>query len=201
MSQLVSPSVIKREAEGIGRLHAAGYGPDHWVIQRLPGRGIPPRQPWSYPSCELEDEYLTVTQLAGALCVRVKTVRDYLREADLAPVPTSETKRQMREAVRARKAGELSKDEYDDLVDDLVYRADGDGPHLVDCGELALWVFSQGKHRLRHRWTWWWVEWALDTWTLEEGYIDAPPMTRGEWRDAHPGGGSQGISKFCISVV
>lgn len=185
MGRPVTPSVLKREAEGIGRLHAAGYGPDHWVIQRLPGRGIPPRQPWSCPTCELEAEYLTVTQLAGALCVRVKTVRDYLLEVGLEPLPETETQHQIREAVRAKKAGELSENEYNDVVDDFLYGADGEGPHLIDCGELALWVFSQGKHRLRHRWAWWWIEWALGTWTPEKGYIGALPMAREAWQAAH----------------
>lgn len=181
MSQPVSQSVVNREAEGIGRLHAAGYGPEDWLIKSLPGGGIPPRQPWSCPTCELEDEYLTVTQLAGALCVRVKTVRDYLWEACLEPVPASETHCQLNEAVRARKAGELTEDEYNDLVDDVLYEAAKEGPHLVDCEQLALWVFSRGKHRLRHRWARWWVEWALGTWTSENCYIVAPPMAKTEW--------------------
>lgn len=182
MSQRTSPSVLKRESEGIGRLHMAGYGPEHWLIKTLPGDGLPSPRPWSNPTVEMEEECIPVAKVADGLCVRVKTVRDYLREAGLEPVPESETNRQLREAVEAKKAGELSDDEYNDLVEDILLAQADEGPYLVDCGALALWVFEHGKHRLRHRWAWWWVEWALGTWTPENGYITAPPMTRKEWR-------------------
>lgn len=192
MSQPISPSVLQREAEGIGRLNAVGYGPGHDLILGLPGRGIPPRQPVSSPTCWLEDEWLTVSQLANALCVRVKTIRDYLQEADLIPISISEAQQQLREAVEQRKTGEISEDEYNDLVDDLLHSQANEDPQLVDCEALALWVFTRGKHRIQHRWAWWWIESVLGTWTVEGGYIDAMPVTRREWREIYS---EKGLSK------
>ena len=176
MSRPIPPSVMKREAEGIGRLYAAGYGPDSQEIQLLPGSRLPPRQPWAWPTCALEGDWMTIDELARALVVRRGTVREWLGRAGLdAP---QDGAADLGELVRARRAGEISEAEYADAVDATLHMP---APGLVDCDALARWAFREGTHRLRHRWAWWWVERMLGTWTDEGGYLDAPAMTYGEW--------------------
>lgn len=183
MSQPISPSVLKRESEGIGRLHAAGIRPDCDWIRRSVG-GLPPHKPRSNPTCFLEADFFTVSQIADGLCTRSKTVRDYIHQAGLDPMPVSETRTQIDEAVTAKRAGEIDEDEFNDIVDDILRASSEEGPQLVDCETLALWLFETGKHRARHRWAWWWLEHAAGTWSPESGYISASPMTRAEWEAA-----------------
>lgn len=121
---------------------------------------------------------MTINDLARALVVRRGTVREWLKRTGLdAPEEPAD----LTALVRAKRAGEISETEYTDAIDDILH---GPAPGLVDCDALAVWAFRHGKHRLRHRWAWWWVERMLGTWTEESIYKDAPPMTYREWVDA-----------------